>query len=393
METKRNSIRKKVFCILLAAVCTVCTAGIAERHTEIRCQLSEVFGSQTVTIDIYEQEETIAVSSLFPDKAAVFSRDISAFTNRITDYLNTLNEMNISVLYEKTEQMILSWIDTQPHEKHTGHFYGELFQNADIMKSYEFTLSSFTEYLNTITDGENTELYKLFSLLLQQINSYFNADNSSEILIRASKYNNGSYYSFIFFRESSILLTISADCSSKQQRHIVAGYKIAGKQYYRDLDLDFSQNGQSVLTYRFFSGSGSYRNAVKEKRPLFTEKTAVFSNNENNICINTVMESGILSDNLCCDTVFCPGTNGEYTIFQKIYIENEPEKNIYISAAAEPTLRQVTFSEKTKKYLSEKDEKEEIQEAVYTAVIQLAADVMPIIPEEYRTILFKLLIE
>ena len=36
---------------------------------------------------------------------------------------------------------------------------------------------------------------------------------------------------------------------------------------------------------------------------------------------------------------------------------------------------------------------EEIQEAVYTAVIQLAADVMPIIPEEYRTILFKLLIE
>ncbi len=105
------------------------------------------------------------------------------------------------------------------------------------------------------------------------------------------------------------------------------------------------------------------------------------------------MESGVLSDNLCCDTVFCPGTNGEYTIFQKIYIENEPEKNIYISAAAEPTLRQVTFSDKTKKYLSEKDEKEEIQEAVYTAVIQLAADVIPIIPEEYRTILFKLLIE
>ena len=87
METKRNSIRNKVFCVLLAAVCTVCTAGIAERHTEIRYQLSEVFGSQTVTIDIYEQEETIAVSSLFPDKAAVFSRDMSAFTNRITDYL------------------------------------------------------------------------------------------------------------------------------------------------------------------------------------------------------------------------------------------------------------------------------------------------------------------
>ena len=393
METKRKSIRNKVFCVLLAAVCTVCTAGIAERHTEIRYQLSEVFGSQTVTIDIYEQEETIAVSSLFPDKAAVFSRDMSAFTNRITDSIIALNEKNISGLYEKTEQMILSWIDMQPYEKHTGHYFGELFQSADSMKSYEFTLSSFTEYLNTITDGKNAELYKLFSMLLQQIISYFNAENSSEILIRASNYNNGCYYSFVFLRESSIIFTISADFSSTQQRHIVAGYKIAGKQYYRDMDLDFSQNGQFVLTYRFFSGSGSYRNTVKDKKPLFTEKTAVFRNNENNICINTVMESGILSDSLCCDTVFCPGTNGECTIFQKIYIQNEPEKNIYISAAAEPTLRQVTFTDKTKKYLSDKDEKEEIREAVYTAVIQLAAEMMPIIPEEYRTILFKLLID
>ena len=393
METKRHSIRKTVFYILLAAVCAVCTAGYADRHTEIRCQFSEAFGSRTVTMDIYEQEEIIAVSSLFPDKAAVFSRDMSAFTGGITDFLNTLNEKNIFGLYEKTEQMVLSWIDMQPYEKHTGQFSGELFQNADSMKSYVFTLSSFTEYLNTVHDGKNEEFYRLFSLLLQQINRLYNTENSSEIMIRACNYNNGCYYSFAFLRKNSTLFTVSADLSTTLQRHIVAGYRIAGKQYYRDLELDYSKNGQFSITYRLFSGNGSYRNTVKDKKPLFTEKTSISGDNDNHIFMNTVMEAGILSENLCCDTVFCPGMKGEYTLRQKIYMQNEPEKYIDISAAAEPTLRHVTFSDMTKRYLSKEDEKEKIENDIYTALIQLSAEMMPVIPDEYRTILFKLLID
>ena len=395
MTEKMNLIRKTVSCIILAVICITCASGFADQHMEIQCRFSDTLGSKELLLDLYEQgTEITAVSTLFQDTAAVFSKDGSGLQISMDDMFRLFPERDIAEPYRKAEQEINSWLELQKYEVSKGRFSGELLQSAEIMESCSFGISDFSEYLNSTKEKEKTDnpfIYQLMKMLLQYYCSDKN-ENEPEPAIQVRKYEDGLYYTFILTEGEYTVLTFSVDRTTDKQRHIIAGYKSEGRYYYRDYLITFREN-QIQIKYDLYGGTDSYRNMIKKSRPVFVETITVNRENEHKICWNATVESARLTDSLYAEGRLEAVMPGCYESESNLRLQNHPDLNIAITANIEPLGRPVHFTDKAEKHFSEKSEREEIETAAFSGIVQLAAEMIPMMPTDFQNLIIYFLLK
>ena len=395
IKRKPNQKRAVSFLLTAALLWVLCSCAYADQHFEIECVFSEQLCGASVTADLYEQNnETVFVSSLFPDVAAVFSSQES-IPVMLHDVLGTLEEEPINVISD-IEHIINTWLEKQESETFSGEYTGDIFQSSEYVEICTFSLSAFSEYLeNTVKEKRDISEEKLYygstlfaGFISREIRK---TSNGTDCIIQSKCFDNGKYYTFMLLTQNEPILTISADCSQEMKRHYVIGCKSENKYYYRDIQCEFTENGFNIEN-NLIIGKSTYYNLSK-KRPLFSETVSVENDKNNHISWNSVLKSSKLSDILKTSGTIEKDAEGYKTISADISLQDHPELNMTIHVFMEPTGRRVSFGDKSIKKYIDPNEAEEIDTAVYSGALQLAAVLIPSLPADFQNLLIGLLMK
>ena len=392
-----NPVRviKKAICIILLIIFSIILlTAEAEKHLEITCEFSESIGNKTLSIDLFEQkEETVIVSSLFPEFAAIISQQENDLPlNLWKPFLLFLPERN-NEEYKITETLFKNWLDENQNLYTNGIFSGELFDDASKMRSCDFTLGSLADFIRSVPGRENepvNETGLVFYLLKQAGKEVQNISEDYEISIKTKTYDEGHYFTIIFSCKNQTLMTISVDASEEQKRHMVICYRFNGWYYYRDIKYSYD-NHLLNITCELYKSDNTYRNTVKMYHPLYRDYFKIQQRDENNINIEALMESNKLNDALYISAEIVRDRNQDNAFHATVSLKNQPEKKITINSYIETYVRKTSFNDKKARHISEENERAEIQLSVYSEAAKLIADIFPMLPSDYQNLIINLL--
>ena len=379
---------KKIICILVIAVLMAGSAAYADQHLEMICCFSGATEKTNVSYDLYEQEEQIiAVSTLFPDYAAVIPKGEGCSLSSVNSFLSLTPEMMID-LQNTADSMIITYLESRLSVPENGVYAGELFTDANTRRTAEFPLSDLTGFLqedtyNHVSGGSAS----LLSILAGVIGDSL---KQREIILSVQSFNQEQFLSCSITEQNQVIMTVSIDRSQRNERRILIGYREDGLYCYRDVDIKNEQNHIDVRS-AFRTGSASSYQRAAEEEPLFTEETILTGEKDEPIAFQYMLSSGVLSSPMYISGTFA-GQENQASLNATVRINGpEKEESISVSLILEPLSRPVSVSDK--KTIDMTDEKENaiIPLTAASNAALLAAEILPAFPENYQKLIMKLI--
>ena len=374
---KQTFIIKNAVCILVCIIVLLSQSALADLHMEIQGTFSDSDEIRIISADIYDQKEKItAVSSLFPEMAVVLDRKETDPFRMIRNVFDFSSPEQIDHTIGYTKKIISEWMEQLPHEDYSGVYSGDAFEYASKLRTYEFSVSAFKEYINK----KNTDLPKGQSdsddyngVVIQWMDMFLENDFMQDSAIRINSYDEGVYYTVSVLKDNKIMLTISGKRAVEQEMQTVIGYRNGGRYYFREVNCICSKDYFSMDSALFSGKESSYR-TYAEKKPLFHESLILKQENNHSVSFKSTIETKNVSAPL--------HISGEINL----YDENNAE-------SWETQMRPVTFADKKTANISDLSAKDEIQNAAYSGIVSLITEIIPRLPYDYQNLIVNLFLK
>ena len=390
---------RKLFCILTALVCvTACAASAsADRHVEIQGVFSGTLDGRALSFDLYEQENKVfAVTSLITEYAAVSDDESGTAYMSCVDTAFSLCPEAITKTVQTAEQIMISWLSQQRSESSSGMYTGDLFDSASERISYDFLLSDFLRYMNDYlrNNSENAESHdpetmKVFTVIAEMLQ-----DIVSDIhpLIRWQEYDEGRYCSVLVLHHDETVLTVSVDRTSDAGKRILISSRENGIHYFRDYEISTDRDRCTVTSAFLSSSSSSFRTADRQA-PMLIENIKIWNESDTETGFQYTAETSLLRSILVFNGMISRMTDGTGEISAALFLQENKNEQLAISARLEPLYSAVSFSDKQIRHQDNEKERAEVQLAFISGLTMLAAEILPALPADYQNMLIKMIFE
>ena len=362
---------KRVICLIIVFMLYAVCAS-ADRYLDVSFSFSGLSDNRIETIDLYEQGDMItAVSTLIPEYAVI--DDQSEYT--LLSLFHSICSVNPGTVRESIQKA-----DKQARDMI------ELFEKAISVRTARFQLSDFLTFsINTLekSDGPFIALCKsAFSSLRRSLKQ---TESAQEMFMEIRIYDNWQYISALLYNQGQAIMTISSDLSSANEKRILICHRESGQYYFRDI-LIKDDNEAMMITAALRSGSqGTYQQIMTEK-PIAAAMLTV-----TNEKFDLEIKGNGLSEPLMATGETAAQDNGEAQLAASVFIKNHDEQAIDICISLSQMARSVNFSDKEMIHLSDQNENAGFVITAVSRATELAAEIIPALPDEYRKLMIKLL--
>lgn len=376
---------KRVICLIIVFMLYAVCAS-ADRYLDVSFSFSGLSDNRIETIDLYEQGDMItAVSTLIPEYAVI--DDQSEYTLlSLFHSICSVNPGTVRESIQKADKQARDMIEEYLTDPVPGIYSGELFEKAISVRTARFQLSDFLTFsINTLekSDGPFIALCKsAFSSLLR---SLMQTESAQEMFMEIRIYDNWQYISTLLYNQGQAIMTISSDLSSANEKRILICHRESGRYYFRDI-LIKDDNEAMMITAALRSGSqGTYQQIMTEK-PIAAAMLTV-----TNEKFDLEIKGNGLSEPLMATGETAAQDNGEAQLAASVFIKNHDEQAIDICISLSQMARSVNFSDKEMIHLSDQNENAGFVITAVSRATELAAEIIPALPDEYRKLMIKLL--
>ena len=372
---------KKIICLIIALLLpAACTS--AEQYLEASFSFSGISDNRIETIDLYEQDQKItAVSTLTPEYAVM--TDQTMYTSlSLFHSICSMNPENTRECIEKTDKQIRDKIEQLLSDPVPGVYSGELFENAGSVRTVRLQLTDFFTYISSVLDSSDEPFFRACKAA---VSSLMEAESGQELFLDIQIYDSWKYISALLFKNEQAIMTISSDLSSENAKRILICYSENGRHYYRDILIKDDQDA-FTLTASLRSGSESTYQRMITEMPL----TAVLLTVTNERFDLELYGNG-LSEPLMATGKTAAQENGEAQLTAKVYINHHDEQAINITINLSQMARAAGFSDKEIIHLSDQTENAGFIITAVSKATELAAEMIPTLPDEYQKLMIKLL--
>lgn len=381
---------KRIICAAVIIILAACSSASADFHLEMQCNFPGSAETISASLDLYEQQNRIlAVSSLFPEYAVEIPPTPASPLTLLSAILS-LHVPDIMDLFEISDSMLNAFTEPLLSEPVKGFYAGNLFARASAMQSAEFQLSDLKNYcLGRIealkSNGISSEAVNQILAAASDRSGQTSEEKELKAVIQCF---DGRYISCRITKQGSTVLTVSYDRSSKDQKRLLFGYCENSLNCYRDISVIPSQDSVLFRT-SYYCGENTSYIRLAENRPLF-EETLIIADNEKDP-VRYTLESGSLKEPFSVSCSLISPEDGTLTLFAKGQIGSRDDPAAMARITVEPLLRPVAFTDKTTVSLSDENENSRLRLTAASNAALLAAEILPALPNEYQTLILKLL--
>ena len=373
---------KKIICLIIALLLPVACAS-ADSYLEASFSFSGSSGNRIETIDLYEQENQIAaVSTLIPEYAVIIDQ-MTGFSLSLFHSICSLNPVIIRDNVQKADSKIRDMIGEYMSDPVPGAYSGELFENAASVRTARFQLYDFlTSAINTLdsTDEPFTDVCKA---VLSSLMGSLQQTSDSELFLEIKIYDNWQYVSAMLFDHEQAVMIISSDLSMVNTKRILVSYRENERNYFRDMLIKDDYDAITV-TSSLRSGTDCTYQRIMNETPLTTALLTL-----TNEQFNLKMYGNGLSEPLTATGKTTVQENGEAQMTANLVINNHDAQEFNISINLSQMARPVYFSDKETIYLSDQTENAGLIITAASKETELAAEIIPTLPDEYQKLLIK----
>ena len=293
-----------------------------------------------------------------------------------------MNPENTRECIEKTDKQIRDKIEQLLSDPVPGVYSGELFENAGSVRTVRLQLTDFFTYISSVLDSSDEPFFRACKAA---VSSLMEAESGQELFLDIRIYDSWKYISALLFKNEQAIMTISSDLSSENAKRILICYSENGRHYYRDILIKDDQDA-FTLTASLRSGSESTYQRMITEMPL----TAVLLTVTNERFDLELYGNG-LSEPLMATGKTAAQENGEAQLTAKVYINHHDEQAINITINLSQMARAAGFSDKEIIHLSDQTENAGFIITAVSKATELAAEMIPTLPDEYQKLMIKLL--
>ena len=376
---------KKIFCLIIAFILYAACAS-ADCYLEATFSFPVLSDNRIETIDLYEQENIItAVSTLIPEYAVITDQSMYSSLS-IFHSLCSLNPGTIIQNTQKADKQVRDMIEQYLSDPVPGIYSGELFENAVSVRTARFQLSEFLTFIiNTLDLTDESFTVTCKAALSSMLSSLEQTDPEQEIFIELRVFGNWQYISALLFNQKQVVMTISSDLSSAAAKRILICYSDNGRYYFRDIVIE-DDNDTITFTASLRSGSKSIYQQVSTDKPLTAVQLTVTKER-----FDLEMYGNGLSEPLLAAGTAVAQDNGEAQLTAKVFIKDHVEQAIDICVSLSQMARPISFSDKETINLSDQKENAGFIITAVSKATELAAEMIPTLPDEYQKIMIKML--
>ena len=376
---------KKIICLIVALLLPAVSAS-ADRYLEASFSFSGLPDHRIETIDLYEQDQKItAVSTLIPEYAVIPDQSMISSLS-LFHSICSLNPASIRECIEKTDRQIRDKIEQLLSDPVPGVYSGELFENAGSVRTVRLQLSDFITYISSIADSSDEPFFLICKESLSSLtHSMQQAESGQELFLDIRIYDNWKYISTLLFKNEQAIMTVSSDLSSENAKRTLVCYSENGRHYFRDI-LIKDENDAITLTAALRSGNESTYQRMITDMPL----TAVLLTVTNDH-FDLEFHGNGLSEPLRATGKATAPDNDEAHLNAKVFISNQEIPATDISLNLSQMARAVHFSDKEMIDLSDQTENAGFIITAISKLTELAAEMIPTLPDDYQKLMFRLL--
>lgn len=376
---------KRIICWIIALMLPAACAS-ADRYLEASFSFPGLSDHRLETIDLYEQDYQItAVSTLLPDYAVISDQAmysaLSVFHSVCSMSPGTTRES-----VQKTDKQVRDMIEQYLSDPVTGVYSGELFENALSVRTARIQLSDFFSYItNTLDSSEEPFIVVCKAVLSSIMNPLLQTEEGQQLFIEINVFDNWQYMSAILFNREQAVMTVSSDLSQVNVNRTLICYSENGRNYFRDILINDDKDTITV-TASLRSGTGSTYQRIMTEKPLTAAQLTVTKER-----FDLEMYGNGLSKPLTAAGTTSAQENGEAQLNAAVFVKDHDDQAINLCINLSQMARPVSFSDKEIISLSEIKENAGFTIAAASKATELAAEIMPTLPDEYQKLLFKLL--
>ena len=383
---------KRFLTILLILICFTASAAASDTHTEIRCLIPGSSDFSTADIDFYQQNQnTVMVSSLFPDLAVYLDREIPDI-----DVLFCLNPDFVNHAVSVLRQIKDNWLKQQKTVSTEGIFIGDLFDSAFTETTASFSLNDFSSYLRRALNDLPEDDALIGSAVIQFLESILselqNAAGNEEIMISVKEYERGQYETILFSHQDDVFLTVSADRSEGNKEKILISYRTEGEYCFRETEYTNAQGQLNISSAFWVSNDSAFRNN-STNRPIYSESVTLITEDENNCWFQYILKSATISDSLTLIGKITDEKDGASQIRAELLVQETEKEILQFYACRDSLNRNVRFADKTEMHLSNPQDRTETDAVLFDGMTSLAVEIIPLLPQIYQEILISLIVD
>ena len=382
---------KKILSILFIIILMGTTAS-ADQHFEVLVSLPGSTEHTDMSFDLYEQEDQmIAVSTLFPEYAAAAKADQTNFMSVISAVLSLSTEQ-IADLLKTADCAFMMWLEQRLSIPEKGIYSGDLFPSANTRRTADFSLNEMIAFFRDDEDkyipepNPESNTPSILSTIAGWISENLKARN---LTMSVQCYNQELFVSGRIIEDDQVIMTVSIDRSEEENRVLIS-YKEDGLYCYRELSVKYSQEQTDIRSDFRIASAASYQGAAATT-PLFTEQTIITGGKIQPLTFRYILESVSLSQPLVIYGT-ATGQVNQASFTASAWIEgNEKQETFSFSAVLEPLNRPVSISDKTIINMSDEKENDVIPVTAALNAALLAAGFLPALPYDYQKMIMRLI--
>lgn len=382
---------KKAFSILVVIMLLTSTVAYADQHLEAQCLIAGEKDSRVVTLDLYETEEEItAVSSLFPEYAVRLKQRSSGSV----DFINLLCEIDskkAAAAVEWIDNITGTWLQTRLSSKVSGVYSGELFDSASAVRYAEAPLSELADYLQE--KKKNTEISvsgetdAFCNFMADVLTEAINTDlHDRDLILSVRDFDDGRYTVVRIMESEDVIMTVSVERADANKKHLLIGYRQNDRYCFRELLIGTEQNVFYIRSNMRTSTVSSFR-AAAEREPLFESDLTINEGTAGIITFQYTLNSGKLKNPLIISGQTQKDPDGYSDVKCSVSVGNLKTEFITADFLTEPIVRPASFDDKTIVLYENMKDNAAISMEVASAVLELTAWLLPVLPQEYQQIL------
>lgn len=376
---------KKIICLIVAFMLPAVFAS-ADLYLDASFSFNGLSDNRNETIDLYEQENTItAVSTLVPEYALTTDQSMHSSLT-LFHSICSLNPGTILESVQKADTTIRNMIERYLSDPVPGVYSGELFENAGSVRTVRFQLSELLILIsNTLDSTDEPFIVVCKAALSSLLRSLQQTDSGRELFIDIKIYDDWQYMSALLFDHEQAIMTISSDLSMASAKRFLICSSENGRNYFRDV-LIKEDKETITLTASLRSGNESTYQQVITGNPLAAAILTV-----NDECFDLEINGNGLSEPVIATGKSAAQDNGEAQLTAKVFINNHDAQAMDVFVNLTQMARPVSFSDKEMISLSDQTENAGFIITAVSKATELAAEIIPALPDEYQKVMIKLL--
>ena len=386
---------KAVLIVLIIIIATSTGYAAGNGHISLQGSYSDSSGERIVSADLYEQQqEVIAVSTLFPEMAVKINRQNQDLFQMIPEFISFIQPDRLQAMILKSDSLLTEWLKGQDGAESGGIYAGDVFDHAGKEWSCIFPLNEFIDYFfSDLKDspeyhGMSGEKDLVFNTCHETIKK--GADDL-DLQVIARKYEDGTYDVLSIMAREGILATVSIDRSQEKKLRTLIGYKTEGRYYYRDLNFMWETNSFSVETALYSGIESSYR-SLAQQQPLFSETLEIIPAGDSGLSVKATFKTRTLTAPLIITGSVYEAADGYAQIDFHAVPSDHNDQQVHIYAFMEEQIRPVAFTDKRITDLLDENDSDIFLKEINSGFTALITDIIPKLPVDYQRLIVNMII-